>query len=95
MKRRHFASGVIVLLVGFICLTIYTMTDNTASPREAREAQDRIEGMIYERDTRTGLCYAISCWHDETLFSCWHNETRSISYVPCTPEVLSQIKDQR
>jgi len=62
---------VVLLSVGGCC--------NTATPGEAF---DRVSAMAYSRDARTGLCFAVFCWHDET---------RSVSYVPCTPEVLAHI----
>jgi len=67
----------LAIVFGVIYYTAVTKTsDNTA------ETKARIEAVTYERDGRTGLCFAVFCWHDET---------RSVSNVPCTPEVVSRI----
>lgn len=67
----------IVLGVGLAIRSV--MMNNVATPGEARE---RVEAMTYQKDSRTGLCFAVFCWQDET---------RSVSYVPCTPEVVARI----
>ena len=72
----HFA----LVLVLMVYLVVHVLTNNTVTPKEAR---DRIEAMTYGRDSRTGLCFAVFYWHDET---------QSVTNVPCTLEVLSQIK---
>jgi len=73
-----------VLFVGLIVFVVVgtvrkIINSNTATSEEAKA---RVEAMTYQRDGRTGLCFAVFCWHDET---------RSVSNVPCTPEVVSQI----
>lgn len=77
MKSKKLALGTALALGGLV-LTPFACR-NTATPEEAKE---RVEAMTYQMDSRTGLCFAVFCWQDET---------RSVSNVPCTAEVLARI----
>lgn len=49
------------------------------------QAEERVDVLVYAVDVRTHLCFA-------TLY--WLGETRSITYVPCTAEVVTLARSR-
>lgn len=51
-------------------------------------SQDLAESLTYVKDTRSNLCYAVVAVQKQNEFV---QSGMSITYVPCTPEVLALI----
>lgn len=68
-----------------ICFSISACTQSVQVSKD--QAKSAMESITYAKDPKTNLCFAILGSMGDSSFI-----KQSITYVPCTPEVLSLIK---
>lgn len=84
---RAAGPGCCVVLIALTCLST-TACSQRASEIDASDAVDIAQTVRYVHDKRTGVCYAVVASRHVTDFS---QNGFTITYVPCTPEVLKII----
>jgi hypothetical protein len=79
---------VVYLLTLILALSTLTGCGQNASSLSNGDLKDIVTTLNYGKDPRTNLCYAAVA--SRTSFK-WKQNGFTITYVPCTPEVLAQI----
>jgi Ni,Fe-hydrogenase III component G len=87
--KKDFLIVFALMFGGFVAAELLAGCSQVPSTVSRSTAQDFVEHMTYFKDSRTQLCFA-------TVASRKTGETDqsgfTITYVPCTPEVLAVIK---
>jgi hypothetical protein len=80
-----------MLSFGAVMLVLIGMTgcSQNASTISPSDAQNVMYHLMYDRDPRSGLCYAVVASRQDFH---WSQNGFTITYVPCTPEVEKLIR---
>lgn len=88
MKRGILAITVCAF-VGYLVMCGLTGCGQNPSTVDPATARDFVDHLTYFKDSRTNVCYATVASRGD--FEANQNSF-TITYVPCTPEVLAAIK---
>jgi uncharacterized protein YceK len=79
--------------IAVVCITILLLSGCgvSVSKTSSSTANQAVNELTYAQDARTGLCYATISTSSATHVN---DQGMTITWVPCEPKVLEQIKKQ-